>query len=128
MPTKRSSAAKKTSQRRNLRAAGKKSAKTGKRKVAARKAVATQKLKATTVETLPTTEQVEEIENKLRAGVIAEMEPADWPKTKKEIQESLKDYKQKVKWARKRGAADTTGPEDSLHIIRKLEEVLKHNK
>jgi hypothetical protein len=68
---------------------------------------------------------VEEIENKLRSGVVVEMEPASWPKTEKEIQESLRDYKQKLKWARMRGAKDTILPEAYLRIIYKLEEMLK---
>ena len=124
MPTKRTSP-KRTARNRKLKA-GKNAAKTEKRK-AARKAVASKKPKAT-AETLPTAEQVEEIENKLRTGVILEMEPVDWPKTKKEIQESLKDYKERVKWARMRGAKDKVEPEVYLHTIQKLEEMLKHIK
>jgi hypothetical protein len=120
MPTKRSSAAKKTAQ--------KKAVKTGKRRAVARKSVTIKKLKAAVAETLPTTEQVEEIENKLRSGAIEEMEPVKWPKTKKEIQESLTDYKEKVKWARMRGAKDKIEPEAYVHTIQKLEELLKHSK
>jgi hypothetical protein len=124
MPTKRTSPTK-TARKRKLKT-GKNAAKTGKRK-AAGKAVASKKPNAAT-ETLPTTEQVEQIENKLRTGVIVEMEPVSWPKTKKEIQESLKDYKQRMKWARMRGAKDKIVPEACLHTIRKLEEMLKHAK
>jgi beta-phosphoglucomutase-like phosphatase (HAD superfamily) len=105
--------------------AGKNAARTEKWK-AARKAVASKKPEAA-AETLPTAEQVEEIENKLRAGVIVEMEPVNWPKTKKEIQD-LKDYKERVKWARMRGANDKVEPEVYLHTIQKLEEMLKHTK
>jgi hypothetical protein len=94
MPPKRSSGAKKTARTRKLKGAGGKAAKTRRQKAAARKAVATTKPK-TAAETLPTTEQVEEIEKKLRTGAIVEMEPVNWPRTKKEIQESLKDYKHK---------------------------------
>jgi hypothetical protein len=107
MPTKRTSP-KRSARKRRLKA-GQNAAKTGKRK-AARKAVASKKPKAA-AETLPTAEQVEEIEEKLRTGVIVEMEPVNWPKTKKEIQESLKDYKERVKWARMRGANDKVEPE-----------------
>jgi len=127
MPTKRSLAAKKAARTRKLRAAGKKAGRTGKRRAAAGMALVTKKLKAA-AETLPTAEQVEEIENKLRTGVIVGMEPINWPKTKKEIQESLKDYKERVKWARMRGAKDRVEPEVYLHTIEKLEEMLKRTK
>jgi len=90
-------------------------------------AVASKKPKGA-AETLPTAEQVEEIEEKLRTGIIAEMEPASWPKTRKEIEESLKDYKQQLKWARMRGAKDKVEPEVYLRTIQKLEEMLKHTK
>ena len=56
------------------------------------------------------------------------MEPVNWPRTKKEIQESLKDYKERVKWARMRVANDKVEPEVCLHTIQKLEEILKHTK
>jgi hypothetical protein len=124
MLTKRTSP-KQTARNRKLKA-GKNAAKTGKRKTA-RKAVASKKPKAA-AEMLPTTEQVEEIENKLRIGVIVDMEPVNWPKTKKEIRESLKDYKERVKWARMRGARDRVEPEIYLHTIKKLEEMLKRTK
>ena len=116
---------KRIARKRRLKA-GKNAARTEKWK-AARKAVASKKPKAA-AETLPTAEQVEEIENKLRTGVIVEMEPVNWPKTKKEIQESLKDYKERVKWARMRGANDKVEPEVFLHTIQKLEKMLKHTK
>ena len=116
---------KRIARKRRLKA-GKNASKTEKWK-AARKAVASKKPKAA-AETLPTAEQVEEIENKLRTGVIVEMEPVNWPKTKKEIQESLKDYKERVKWTRMRGANDKVEPEVYLHTIHKLEEMLKHTK
>ena len=116
---------KRIARKRRLKA-GKNASRTEKWK-AARKAVASKKPKAA-AETLPTAEQVEEIENKLRTGVIVEMEPVNWPKTKKEIQESLKDYKERVKWARMRGANDKVEPEVYLHTIQKLEEMLKHTK
>ena len=121
----RDAMAKLIARKRRLKA-GKNAARTEKWK-AARKAVASKKPKAA-AETLPTAEQVEEIENKLRTGVIVEMEPVNWPKTKKEIQESLKDYKERVKWARMRGANDKVEPEVFLHTIHKLEEMLKHTK
>lgn len=127
MATRRSSAAKKNIRKQKLRAPSKKAAKTGKQRAAARKAVATQKLKAAG-ETLPTAEQVEEIEEKLRTGAIVETEPIHRPKTKKEIQESLKDYKERVKWTRMRGAKDKVEPEAYAHTIEKLEEMLKRSK
>jgi deoxyribodipyrimidine photolyase-like uncharacterized protein len=125
MPTKRASP-EKTARKRKLKA-GKKAMKTGKRRAKARKVAATRKPK-TAAETLPTVEQVEEIEEKLRTGVIGEMEQVNWPRTKKEIQESLKDYKQQLKWARMRGAKDKVEPEVYLRTIQKLEEMLKHTK
>lgn len=116
MPTKRTSQ-KKTARKRK-RKAGKKAAKARKRKVA----------RKTAVETVPTAEQVEEIENRLRAIEFGVMEPANWPKTRKEIQESLKDYREKVKWARMRGAKDKVDPEVHLHTVERLEEMLKRTK
>ena len=62
---------KRIARKRRLKA-GKNAARTEKWK-AARKVVARKKPRAA-AETLPTAEQVEEIENKLRTGVIVEME------------------------------------------------------
>jgi hypothetical protein len=124
MPTKRTS--KKKNARERKFKVDKKAAKTRRLRVA-RKAAASKKPE-TAPETLPTEEQVKEIEERLRTVEFGAMESVSWPRTKKEIQASLKNYKEKLKWARMRGAQDRVDPEVYLHTIEKLEEMLKRTK
>jgi deoxyribodipyrimidine photolyase-like uncharacterized protein len=124
MPTKRTSK-KKTARERKFKV-DKKAANT-RRLRAARKDAASKKPK-TARESLPTEEQVKEIEQRLRTVEFGAMESMRWPRTKKEIQASLKNYKETLKWARMRGAKDRVEPEVYLHTIEKLEEMLKRTK
>ena len=124
MPTKRTS--KKKNARKRKFKVDKKGAKT-RRLRAARKSTASKKPK-TAPETLPTEEQVKEIEQRLRTVELGAMEPLSRPRAKKEIQASLKNCKEKLKWARMRGAKDRVEPEVYLHTIEKLEEMLKRAK
>jgi hypothetical protein len=70
--------------------------------------------------------EIEAIENELMTAEIVKVEPLKWPKTKKEIQETLDHYQQAMQ-STKLGGVDI-GPEACVDAIQKLEAMLKHAK